>query len=137
MAGYYNNDKLIELENEVTRLRTELAAAQAREQQMREALRLLWNSEGAPDCDDLAAIDDALALPSDDSALRARLAQERERVAEFLDQRAEDYALEFGRGRDSEGGLSFGCGPWVHIRKDYYNELLENAGAVRAMGDAQ
>lgn len=59
--------------------------------------------------------------------------QERERIARWFEQRAAAYAEEHGT--DDCGALSFGRGKHAEVKQDYFNELLENAEAVRAMTD--
>jgi hypothetical protein len=66
------------------------------------------------------AISDLLALPSDDSALRARLAQERERVAKAT----EAHIPGFGNLAD----------PWT---AGYVQALQDVAEGIRNLGDAQ
>jgi hypothetical protein len=60
-------------------------------------------------------------------------ARERVRIAKWFEKRAEDYAMEYGH--DDMGGLTFGTGHHAEVRQDYHSELLENAKAIRAMGD--
>lgn len=60
----------------------QLAARQAREEKLREALEYsLSKIEGGWSCDATDKIEEALAMPRDDSALRAAIAEELERMA--------------------------------------------------------
>ena len=61
-------------------IRDQLAAAQARESKLREALELIYN--GSTPAKAIARF--ALKAHTDDSALMERLAQERERVAQMI-----------------------------------------------------
>lgn len=63
----------------VERLREQLAAAQAREAKLREALA--WVNSRWADVSTLALVREAISLPSDDSALHELLAAERTRCA--------------------------------------------------------
>lgn len=76
---------------------------------------------------------ETLALPHDDSALKERLAKERERIAKVFEQKAHDYAREYGH--DDMGSLSFGQGIGGEIKMDYYSDLLANASLIRNLGD--
>ncbi len=77
------NDLLILLDNWKTSqgvTEDQLAAAQARESKLREALELIYN--GSTPAKAIARF--ALKAHTDDSALLERLAQERERVAQMI-----------------------------------------------------
>lgn len=82
---------------EVRQLREQLAAAQATIERMRSLLPKFcpkFGEVGTRDVDVAVkqkAFDEALALPSDITALQARLAAEREKCAAHLDQVARDY----------------------------------------------
>ena len=54
-----------------------------------------------------------------------------EAVASMLQEKADDYANEYGH--DDMGGLSFGEGMCGQIKMDYYNNLIELIEEVRAM----
>ncbi len=74
---------------QITHYCTQLAAGQSREAKLREAmLSVLCDPEGVP-CfsgsdGDRAVIAEALALPTDDAALKERLKEEREKVAQMI-----------------------------------------------------
>ena len=53
-----------------------------------------------------------------------------ESAARLIDQKAELYAIRFGR--DDIGGLSFGQGPHAEIKMDHYTSMIELADEVRA-----
>ena len=53
-----------------------------------------------------------------------------ESAARLIDQKAELYAIRFGR--DDIGGLSFGQGPHAKIKMDHYTSMIELADEVRA-----
>lgn len=133
----------------MNRYAAELAASQAREAKLREFLTQANNNtkraaellaEKRPQLAEsvfgwVVAIDEEIALPHDDTALKARLAQERERIAKVFEQKAHDYAREYGHG--DMGSLSFGQGIGGEIKMDYYSDLLANASLIRAMGDKE
>lgn len=52
-------------------------------------------------------------------------------VAQFIDKKAEQYALTFGH--DDMGGLSFGRGERAEYKMDYYTSMLELADEVRGI----
>lgn len=54
-----------------------------------------------------------------------------EDVAAMLQEKADDYAEEYGY--DDMGGLSFGGGMGGEVKMDYYNNLIELIEEVRAM----
>ena len=54
-----------------------------------------------------------------------------EAVAAMLQEKADDYANEYGH--DDRGGLSFGGGMCGQIKMDYYSNLVELTEEVRAM----
>ena len=60
-------------------------------------------------------------------ALRAKIA---EMEKQEIDQKAELYAIRFGR--DDIGGLSFCQGPHAEIKMDHYTSMIELADEVRA-----
>lgn len=76
----------------------ELAAAQAQIVQLREALKVV--EDGIDDCwavncpAEMNVFRAAIAIPTDDTALRERLAQERERCAKELEEIADLYSPE-------------------------------------------
>jgi hypothetical protein len=72
---------VLELVGEVRRLRTELAAAQAREKLLREALMHCSTDEG-PEQAWVNAAREALALPIDDTALRQAIRSEKDEMRE-------------------------------------------------------
>ena len=74
---------------EYAELKNELAASQAREKVLRDAVKNLVNQKGRHNTE-LAykKLVDVLAQPTDDSALKAALAAERERVAKHFEDRA-------------------------------------------------
>jgi hypothetical protein len=62
---------------------------------------------------------------------RAAWAQGVESVAKMLDQKADNYALEYGH--DDMGAVSFGAGKHADAKLEYHSNLIELAEEVRAM----
>lgn len=79
-----------------------------------------------------ASADTTLKSDIEDVITRARQL-ERERCAKVFEQKAHDYAREYGH--DDMGSLSFGQGIGGEIKMDYYSDLLENASLIRNLGD--
>lgn len=82
--------RLQEAQTEIVKLRQSLAAAEAREAKLREVLQRLQSyhyNPFEPGNQSVAyrLIFDTLADPAHDTALRERLARERERIAEYVD----------------------------------------------------
>lgn len=109
--------------SEIARLRDQLAAAQAREATLREAILSAQDGSCACSVQDsrlsthkeycgARILSDAFDLPYNDSALRERLAAEREKCAKLVEDNA------------------FAC----HIESIMYKTLMSNAAAIRALG---
>ena len=95
LRGGWNHDRnpeadMVEAADRIAELEHEAAAAKAREKVLRDALELLWDSEGSPDINSLVAINAARELPADDTALRAALKAERERCISIIERVIED-----------------------------------------------
>lgn len=80
-----------------------------------------------PDFKPLYALPGAQPAPSVPDGWREGV----ESAARLIDQKAELYAIRFGR--DDMGVLSFGTGAHAEIKMDHYTGLLELADEVRAM----
>ncbi|HIC7209370.1 hypothetical protein [Burkholderia stabilis] len=59
-----------------------------------------------------------------------------EAVAKMIDEKAVDYAVEFGCWERDTGALSFGQGAHADVKRDYHSSLVELAEEVRAMAAA-
>lgn len=59
-----------------------------------------------------------------------------EAVAKMIDEKAVDYAVEFGYWERDTGALSFGQGAHADVKRDYHSSLVELAEEVRAMAAA-
>ena len=132
----------------IEQLQEQLAASQAREAKLREALKMArseavgWYDEARnfnehrhkhPDW--LLSIDAALSQPTDDTALRELIQKAgevmRERCAKHLENNAQALAEDYGS--DDLGGLSFGSGTAADLRMDAFNGWMEDAEAIRTL----
>lgn len=112
-----------EAADEIASLRDQLAAAQAYGAKLREAILSAQDGSCACSVQDsrlsthkeycgARILSDAFDLPYNDSALRERLAAEREKCAKLVEDNA------------------FAC----HIESIMYKTLMSNAAAIRALG---
>lgn len=58
-----------------------------------------------------------------------------EAAAKLIQQKADDYAEQFGH--DDMGGLSFGSGRHADVKSDHHNFMLELVDELRALIDSQ
>ena len=123
--------------------RTALAAVEAREMKLREALdqvmgdirseAFLFDGGNGISADTEDAADNLLNQPRDDSALREMISGVYEECAKVPQSIAE--ALADTHGHDDMGSLSFGRGDHAEEKLGRYNELMEIADAIRALAE--
>ena len=121
------------INKELTATRTALAAAQAREEKLREGISVICGPVmcAYTERQQWEDYQELIAQPRDDSALREMIAGVYEECAKIPQSIAESLATTYGY--DDMGGLSFGKGDHAEEKMGRYNELLEISDAIRAL----
>ena len=122
-----------QLEQRIAATRTALAAAQVREEKLREGISVICGPVmcSYTERQQWEDYQELIAQPRDDSALREMIAGVYEECAKIPQSIAESLATTYGY--DDMGGLSFGKGDHAEEKMGRYNELLEISDAIRAL----